>query len=455
MNFIRGMCNAVSNARIDFKVHMFHEDIERMKNWVLRHPDRETGGNLFGLWSDHGEPVIHIVLGPAEGCRRTEVSFYQDVPYLERVGRLLTNDYLLCHIGEWHSHHQLRLSEPSSGDSSTVIRNYPRGTCGFLLIIANIRRRERTQDFEVTLSPYLYTEGHTSYQKGEICELLYPSPFRAVSRISGEIKKGEEKERKENIMYMFEQDQAMMKEILRDNSGNEPTNGGDLFGLWTTAREPVIHLLLRPSDTQKEIIQMQEGKKGKKENDTQKEHLQNENTCQEDRDFEMTDLQEGRKAQDETVTQGLPHGGRTNQEEKLSRKYPSLQKIGRYALHSLHYPSQNGHLPTLVEIVDFCHAFPYAGVLIVAYPVTEAEDKMGEDIGLAAYIFEGDPNHYSEREILTIPGPKLFFEETAALNLKDEDQEKDGNGSEENLINLYTQPSERHSPNFNNHGTPV
>ena len=110
-----------------FHVNMFEEDIQMMKELVKLHPEKETGGNLFGLWNNDEEPVLHVVLGPAIGCTRTEVSFYQSIPYLERVGRLLTERFLLCHIGEWHSHHKLRLSEPSSGDSSTVIRNFPRG----------------------------------------------------------------------------------------------------------------------------------------------------------------------------------------------------------------------------------------------------------------------------------------------------------------------------------------
>jgi len=54
------------------------------------------------VWSvdGDGEPVLHVVLVPAEGCTRTEVSFYQSIPYLERVGGLLTKDYQFCHIGE-------------------------------------------------------------------------------------------------------------------------------------------------------------------------------------------------------------------------------------------------------------------------------------------------------------------------------------------------------------------
>ena len=45
-----------------------------MKELVLCHPAKEIGGNLFGLWNDNGEPVLHILLGPAIGCTRTEVS---------------------------------------------------------------------------------------------------------------------------------------------------------------------------------------------------------------------------------------------------------------------------------------------------------------------------------------------------------------------------------------------
>ena len=103
------------------KVHLFEHDAKNMADLVSLHPGNETGGNLFGLWTDNDEPVLHIVLGPAIGCTRTEVSFYQSIPYLERIGGLVTRDYQLCHIGEWHSNHRLRLSEPNSGDSSTII----------------------------------------------------------------------------------------------------------------------------------------------------------------------------------------------------------------------------------------------------------------------------------------------------------------------------------------------
>ncbi|CAH3114004.1 unnamed protein product [Pocillopora meandrina] len=180
-----------ANHGRQFHVHMFEEDIQMMKELVKLHPEKETGGNLFGLWNNDEEPVLHVVLGPAIGCTRTEVSFYQSIPYLERVGRLLTERFLLCHIGEWHSHHKLRLSEPSSGDSSTVIRNFPRGARGFILIIANI-----LPSGVVELSPYLYRQGQTTYEKGLIRRLGSPcSPFRKIDVIKENIERDVDRKR--------------------------------------------------------------------------------------------------------------------------------------------------------------------------------------------------------------------------------------------------------------------
>ena len=164
----------------DFKVFMFKEDCQMMENLVLEYPHLETGGDLFGLWTSNGDAVLHVVLGPGRNCERTGASFHQDIPYLKRNGELLTQDYMLCHIGEWHSHHQLRLFEPSGGDSSTVIRNYPRGTRGFLLIIANILSPR-----EVRLSPYLYTEkSRNGYDEmGKIVLLPQTNAFNKVKKI--------------------------------------------------------------------------------------------------------------------------------------------------------------------------------------------------------------------------------------------------------------------------------
>ena len=173
----------------DLRVFMYEEDIQKMQNLVLRYPDFETGGDLFGLWTSEGEAMFHVVLGPGKHCLRTDVSFNQDVPYLQRIGELLTERFMLCHIGEWHSHHQLSLSQPSRGDNSTVIRNFPAGAQGFILIIANIKSPGL-----VTLSPFLYTQSsRTKYDKaGQIIPVKGPNGFNQISTIRDSMEQGKE-----------------------------------------------------------------------------------------------------------------------------------------------------------------------------------------------------------------------------------------------------------------------
>ncbi|XP_015766795.1 PREDICTED: uncharacterized protein LOC107345577 [Acropora digitifera] len=173
----------------DLRVFMYEEDIQKMQNLVLRYPDFETGGDLFGLWTSEGEAMFHVVLGPGKHCLRTDVSFNQDVPYLQRIGELLTEHFMLCHIGEWHSHHQLSLSQPSRGDNSTVIRNFPAGAQGFILIIANIKSPGL-----VTLSPFLYTQSsRTKYDKaGQIIPVKGPNGFNQISTIRVSMERGKE-----------------------------------------------------------------------------------------------------------------------------------------------------------------------------------------------------------------------------------------------------------------------
>ena len=149
---------------------------------VYRHQHIETGGNLFGLWTTSGSAVIHVVLGPGKNCRRTTTSFHQDIEYLERVGRFVNDNYMLCHIGEWHSHHSLSLNKPSSGDEKTVRRYFPQGVSKFLVIIANIKNTDT-----IELSPYFFIEEGRRYEKAEYVVLPSEGPFSKDAEIEREI----------------------------------------------------------------------------------------------------------------------------------------------------------------------------------------------------------------------------------------------------------------------------
>ncbi|XP_068720679.1 myb-like protein X [Montipora capricornis] len=146
---------AVIMLRGNFEVFIYEEDYKEMCAHVLRKPDIETGGDLFGLWLDERKAVVQLALGPGKGCKRTSVSFYQDVSYLAKVGSYLTKKEGVCHIGEWHSHHQLGLARPSGGDESTVWRNMPTYNLSrFVIFIANIEAT--SQNYKVNIGCFLF-----------------------------------------------------------------------------------------------------------------------------------------------------------------------------------------------------------------------------------------------------------------------------------------------------------
>ena len=175
---------------------MFINDYNAMCAEVYLHQHIETGGNLFGLWTTSGSAIIHVMLGPGQNCKRTSTSFHQDLEYMARVGRFVNDNYMLCHIGEWHSHHNLSLSKPSAGDESTIRRNFPQGMSKFLVIIANIQNGDT-----IKLSPYFFTDGGARYEMAECVFLQSGNPFSTHPEILTEIEQGAEGKHQRNESY--------------------------------------------------------------------------------------------------------------------------------------------------------------------------------------------------------------------------------------------------------------
>ena len=172
----------MSIGKTETKVYFYKNDYNRVCEEIYHHQHIETGGNLFGLWTTEENVVVHAALGPGEKCRRTNVSFHQDIEYLSRVGTFLNKKFMLCHIGEWHSHHQLSLNKPSSGDNRTIRQNYPNGVKTFLVVIGNIVDNDR-----VVLSPYFFSENGNTCEKGKFEVLDEDSPFTTNSMIAKEM----------------------------------------------------------------------------------------------------------------------------------------------------------------------------------------------------------------------------------------------------------------------------
>ena len=166
---------------------MYKNDFKAMCAEIHKHQHIETGGNLFGLWTTLGSAVIRLVLGPGQGCKRTSTSFHQDSEYMARVGRFVNEGHMLCHIGEWRSHHRLILDKPSAEDEIAIRRNFPQSTSKNLVIIANIRNGDT-----IKLSPYFFTHGGERYEIAEYVVLESDGPFSTDDKIVAEIHLGAE-----------------------------------------------------------------------------------------------------------------------------------------------------------------------------------------------------------------------------------------------------------------------
>ena len=78
----------------------------------------ETGGDLFGRWK--GAPILHLATKAGPNAQRNNAHFRLDVEYLRQLSKILAADWALRYFGDWHSHHRLGLSAPSSGDKRRI-----------------------------------------------------------------------------------------------------------------------------------------------------------------------------------------------------------------------------------------------------------------------------------------------------------------------------------------------
>ncbi|MEH2191956.1 MAG: hypothetical protein V7K98_04745 [Nostoc sp.] len=176
------MSNLVRSQNNYFKTLIYQEELDHIAGWVQEYPDLETGGDLFGFWTHSGFPVVQFVLGPGKTSRHNSTSFYQEKEHLIKAGEILRSQHGLQHIGEWHSHHQLGLAQPSGGDEQTVFNalrryNFPK----FLLCIANLRPEGEggwKTNYKVHVGCFLFTPSFSHYQTGAWVVLPGHSPIR-------------------------------------------------------------------------------------------------------------------------------------------------------------------------------------------------------------------------------------------------------------------------------------
>lgn len=127
------------------KIITYQSELDYLSKCILESPRRETGGNLFGLWTPFGIPFIHYVVGPGPKAVHEPTHFRQDFAFLDKNADYLVKEHALHHIGSWHSHHSLGLAEPSSGDTDSTLSGMKECHLpSFILLIGNYRHGKST-----------------------------------------------------------------------------------------------------------------------------------------------------------------------------------------------------------------------------------------------------------------------------------------------------------------------
>lgn len=160
------------------RITIFASELERMHREVCAWPDRETGGSLFGLWTASGAAVVFLATGPGAASQHRVTSFFPDIRLLEETADLLYTHAGLQHIGEWHSHHQLGLAEPSGGDLRSVWTGMAADRRDrFVLGIGNLTRSGT--DGDLTCFGFHSFHGDTREALAARVRVIErPSPFR-------------------------------------------------------------------------------------------------------------------------------------------------------------------------------------------------------------------------------------------------------------------------------------
>ena len=102
-------------------VHIFKSEVIRIVRYTYSRSSIEIGGDLFGFYSPVGQPIICVATGPGPEAKLGHDYFLQDPDFQVWSFGILVNQYRLLFLGEWHSHHSLRSSEPSQSDTNRLL----------------------------------------------------------------------------------------------------------------------------------------------------------------------------------------------------------------------------------------------------------------------------------------------------------------------------------------------
>lgn len=156
------------------RLFIYESELDYISRCILDYPNIETGGNLFGHYTKNGIPIIEYVIGPGEDAIHEKTKFKQGEKYLKAIYGYVSEAFALSEIGAWHSHHQLALPHPSSGDVCTVINGLKESNLEeFIILIGGFTPTE------TPINAFVFNNNpKTPYKSLEWHILKGVSPFR-------------------------------------------------------------------------------------------------------------------------------------------------------------------------------------------------------------------------------------------------------------------------------------
>eukprot|EP00211_Chloroparvula_japonica_P006374 CAMPEP_0119124848 /NCGR_PEP_ID=MMETSP1310-20130426/4335_1 /TAXON_ID=464262 /ORGANISM="Genus nov. species nov., Strain RCC2339" /LENGTH=417 /DNA_ID=CAMNT_0007114855 /DNA_START=47 /DNA_END=1300 /DNA_ORIENTATION=- len=154
-------------------IRFFRKDYKNICAWTQSYTNIETGGDLYGLWDNAGNPTVFLATGPGKNCRREVACFFQDSDYLVEVADTLVSSYGLCHVGSWHSHHQFQLFHPSGGDRSSVWRGI--GTDRYTMCIMNLVNEKGRSGLQTRMDAFCFVRETQEMESLNVAIMSGPS----------------------------------------------------------------------------------------------------------------------------------------------------------------------------------------------------------------------------------------------------------------------------------------
>jgi len=136
----------------------------------------ETGGELYGLNTHAGTPVILLATPPGSGAMHRREFFEQDIAFFRKVNSNLWNCFGLQFLGNWHSHHVIGLARSSSRDIDSIasmMRGNSLPSFVQIIITHEISTRAHSGQDDAEDSERIQTTDHQPFYKALAVKLSY------------------------------------------------------------------------------------------------------------------------------------------------------------------------------------------------------------------------------------------------------------------------------------------